>query len=56
MDSLLTVRQTAELLGLHPKTIYNWAASGRLPCIHVGSRIRFSPRDIDRWLLARKEG
>jgi len=53
---LLNVAEVARFLGLHEKTVYEWAARGRLPCVRVGSRLRFDPRDIDRWLSARKEG
>lgn len=53
---LLTVRDLALLLGMHPKTIYEWTARGELPCIRLGSRLRFSTSDVSRWLQARKEG
>ena len=40
---LLTVEEVAELLRLHPKTIYRLVASKKLACIRVGRNIRFSP-------------
>ena len=55
VSALMTVSDVARFLGLHEKTVYEWAARGRLPCVRIGSRIRFDPRDIDRWLSARKE-
>jgi excisionase family DNA binding protein len=53
---LLTVQEVADLLRIHPKTVYDLAARGRMPCVRVGSRLRFVPRELDRWLSARKEG
>ena len=56
VSRLLTVRELSESLGIHPQTIYLWAARGRLPCIRIGNRLRFDPHDITRWLASRKEG
>ena len=55
-ESLLTVPEVARLCRLSPKTIYAWEASGRIPCILIGNRIRFDRRDVLRWLEARKKG
>lgn len=53
---LLTVPELAEWLRLRPSTIYSWAAAGRIPCVRIGGRIRFSRGEILRWIEARKEG
>lgn len=45
-EPLLTVVDVARLLRLHPKTVYAMAASGRLPCIRIGNRLRFTAEDI----------
>ena len=55
-EEILTVREVAHWLKLRPSTIYAWAASGKLPCLRLGSRIRFTRSDLLRWLEARKEG
>ena len=54
--SLLTVHELAEYLGVHEKTILRWRRSQALPCVVIGGRLRFIPRDVLRWLEARKEG
>ena len=53
---LLTVRELAQYLRLHEKTIYELVARRELPSIRLGRRLRFSPDDITRWVSARKEG
>jgi excisionase family DNA binding protein len=34
----LTVREVAELLRAHPKTIFAWVSSGKLPAARIGNR------------------
>jgi len=53
---LLTVRDLANYLGVHEKTVHRWRRSQGLPCVVLGGRLRFLPRDVLRWLEARKEG
>jgi excisionase family DNA binding protein len=53
---LLTARQVAAILRVHSKTVYKWAAQGKLPCVRPQGLLRFMRHDINRWLLARKEG
>lgn len=55
-DRLWTVPEVADFLRLHPKTIYDMAARGDLPCLRIGGRLRFDPSDIATWVSARKEG
>ncbi len=53
---ILTVQELAQWLRVQPSTIYSWVETGRLPCIRIVGRLRFSRGDILRWLEARKEG
>jgi excisionase family DNA binding protein len=53
---LMTVPEVADFLRLHPKTVYDLVARSELPCVRVGSAIRFDARDIASWVSARKEG
>ena len=43
-------RVTAAFLRLGRNTVYEWAASGKLPSLRLGSRIRFLPSALRRWL------
>ena len=49
-ESLWTVREAAAFLRLGRNTVYEWAASGKLPSLRLGSRIRFLPSALRRWL------
>jgi excisionase family DNA binding protein len=53
---LLTVRQVAEILGVHPKTLPTLIRRDGLPCLWVGRRRRFDLGEVSRWLSERKEG
>jgi excisionase family DNA binding protein len=51
VTKLLDVEQAAQVLGLHPGTLYRMARARRIPCIRIGQRvIRFDPRALDRYL------
>jgi excisionase family DNA binding protein len=49
-EALWTVREAAAFLRLGRNTVYEWAASGKLPSVRLGSRIRFLPSTLRRWL------
>ncbi|MBI4063500.1 MAG: helix-turn-helix domain-containing protein [Elusimicrobia bacterium] len=44
----------AEKLRLTPYTIREWARLGRLPSIRLTHRIRFDPKDLEKWLKERR--
>lgn len=46
---LLSVKESASFLGVHPQTIRRWAAEGRIPHMRVGARLRFRIADLERW-------
>ena len=49
MSPVLTVRNVAEYLHVHPSTIYRLLKSKQLPAFRVGSDWRFNREEIDRW-------
>jgi excisionase family DNA binding protein len=53
---LLSVREVAEALSMHPQTIYTWVAENKLPHFRVGSRLKFDPKVIADWLDRRAGG
>ena len=51
---ILTTKQLAEEITVSERTIYNWRSMGLIPCIKVGSVVRF---DYERVRAAlNKEG
>ena len=53
-DRYLTVRETAELFKVHPKTIFRWLESGQLGGGKMGRTWRIRRSDIEK-LFERKE-
>ena len=56
MKGMLTAPQLAELLGFHPKYVYEIAREGHIPCYRVRGAVRFDPCEIATWLQQRKRG
>ena len=53
---LLTIRQAAERLGVHPLTLRNWSEKGAVPCLRTpGGHRRYRPQDLQRMLAAPQE-
>lgn len=55
-DRLLLVREVAELLRVDERTVRRWIVQEGLPCFRLGTRLRFSQRNVLRWVSAREEG
>ncbi|MGB7731841.1 MAG: helix-turn-helix domain-containing protein [Candidatus Acidiferrum sp.] len=57
MDKLLSARQVAEHLGMHPKTLYKALREDRLALQFIrlkGRSIAFRPRDVEAFLSERE--
>jgi excisionase family DNA binding protein len=53
-DPLLTVKEVAGILRVHPNTVYQKALSGEIPSVRTSnSRIRFIEKDLNEWLERR---
>jgi excisionase family DNA binding protein len=51
----LIAAQVAELLQVSPKTVFRWAASGKLPSVQIAGTVRFMPRErLLAWLQDRE--
>jgi excisionase family DNA binding protein len=55
MESMLTARQVAELLGVHENWVYDHAASGDLPSYKIGGSRRFDRDQVDEWIEQHRE-
>jgi excisionase family DNA binding protein len=45
-EEILTIREVANLLKLHPKTVNKFAISGKLPAYRIGRQWRFRKSEI----------
>jgi excisionase family DNA binding protein len=50
VEQMLTTRELAEALGVHPNWVYVHAAQGDLPSYKVAGAWRFLPTEIATWL------
>ncbi len=55
MESMMTARQVAELLGVHENWVYDQAASGQLPSYKIGGTRRFDPNEVRGWIADHRE-
>ncbi len=55
MESMMTVRQVAELLGVHENWVYDQAASGELPSYKIGGTRRFDRDELRGWIAQHRE-
>lgn len=47
-EKLISIQQAADLVGLQPKTIYNWTYEGKLPAFKIGRSKRIKPSDLEK--------
>jgi predicted DNA-binding transcriptional regulator AlpA len=55
MPRLFDTQVAAQYLGTSPSTLNKWRVSGMGPrFLKVGSRVRYDPAELDRWLATRE--
>ena len=51
----LNLSETANVLGVHPSTVRNWADEGRLPVYRTqGGHRRFKRNEVELWLQSQQ--
>jgi excisionase family DNA binding protein len=55
MESMMTAREVAELLGVHENWVYDQAASGALPSYKIGGTRRFVREEVLNWIAEHRE-
>ncbi len=55
-ERMLTVRDLAELLSVHTRSIRRWVSEGELPPpIKIGGSLRWKPARIQEWIQEKEE-
>ncbi len=52
----MTIKEAAELLKMHPTTVYRLARRGQVPAIRIGISWRFIKEDLLAWLQEKLKG
>lgn len=47
---MLSLKETAEVLGVSARTLYKWAGAGTIPAYKLGRVYRFNRAELDGWL------
>jgi excisionase family DNA binding protein len=47
---ILTAKEVAEYLSIHPLTVHRYAREGRIPAFKIGTDWRFHKKYIERWI------
>lgn len=56
-DRLSNARETAAILGISERTLWKLTRPrGPIPCIRLGSCIRYSARQVDEWIQSQSQG
>ena len=55
MESLLTVKEVAQMLRLSQQTVYKLVNEGAIPAIRVGTQWRFDPAEVRAQLLGSRQ-
>ena len=52
---VMTVKDIAEYLDMHPMTIYKFVKEGRIPAFKVGTSWRIKRESIQKWIKEREQ-
>ena len=48
----LNAKDVSKLLSVSEKTVYRWAAQGKIPCYRINDRVRFARPEVMEWATA----
>jgi excisionase family DNA binding protein len=52
---ILTTKEVAEYLNIHPFTVNKYAREGNIPAFKIGMDWRFHKKYIDKWIREKSE-
>jgi excisionase family DNA binding protein len=47
---IMTSKEVAEYLNIHPLTVHKYAREGKIPAFKIGTDWRFHKKYIERWI------
>jgi excisionase family DNA binding protein len=47
---ILTTKEVAEYLHIHPLTVHRYAREGKIPAFKIGTDWRFHKKYLDKWI------
>jgi len=47
---IMTAKEVADYLKLHPLTVHRYARDGKIPAFKIGTDWRFHKKYIDKWI------
>lgn len=50
VKEILTAKEVAEYLKIHPLTVHKYARDGKIPAFKIGTDWRFHKKYIDKWI------
>jgi excisionase family DNA binding protein len=50
VKEILTAKEVAEYLKIHPLTVHKFAREGKIPAFKIGTDWRFHKKYIERWI------
>jgi len=50
MDKLLTAAEVAQLLRIHPSTLYRFLRLRSIPAFRIGGDWRFKQEEVEKWI------
>ena len=52
---IMTAKEVAEYLNLHPLTVHRYAREGKIPAFKIGTDWRFLKKYIERWIKEKSD-
>jgi predicted DNA-binding transcriptional regulator AlpA len=52
---LLNTNETAKTLSICTKTLWTLTKQGAIPCVRIGARVLYHPKDLERWIESQKK-
>ncbi|MCM8780939.1 MAG: helix-turn-helix domain-containing protein [Candidatus Omnitrophica bacterium] len=50
IKEILTAKEVAEYLNIHPLTVHKYAREGKIPAFKIGTDWRFHRKHLERWI------